>query len=116
MKQVPQGIPNEAPHPVNSLLILLGLVLTGALVGGVLGLLIGMICTGLTDIGTVTAALMGQADHLTFFRIVQGGSALGMFALPPFSLGLIEGDKYAYIPREHYGARSMYLLVLLIVW
>lgn len=114
-KQIHKDRPETVSHPFNSLLILLGLVFTGALVGGILALLIGMVLTGVTDMATITGALTGQTQDLAFFRIVQGGSALGMFALPPFFLGLIEGDKFAYIPRERPGTMALYLLTLLIV-
>lgn len=105
-----------APHPVNSLLILLGLVLIGAMVGGILGLLLGMMFTGVTDMAAVLGALSGQTEQLALFRIVQGGSSLGMFALPPIFLGLIEGRATAFIPRERPATLRLCLLAVVIVW
>lgn len=104
------------PHPVNSLLLLLGLVFTGALIGSIFGLLVGFLFTDVDDIAAVAGALLGQTEHLGFFRIVQAGSAVGMFLLPPIILGLIEGDKYQYIRRQQPGTLALYLLVLVIVW
>lgn len=84
------------PHPLQSLLLLMGLVFAGALLGGMVSLLLGMLLTGVSDWNVIGGVLTGDPEHLTLFRIVQGGSSFAMFALPPLLLGRIEGNAGKY--------------------
>lgn len=86
-----------AASPLSSFLLLMVLMLVGSLVGTLLGLLTAAFVTGTSDLNQIFAAMGDPAADLTFFRIVQAGSSVGMCVVPPLLLGLVEGSVSSYV-------------------
>jgi len=88
-----------ANHPAMSLTLLLALVFAGAILFGVLSVLVGLIAvSGGADISNLENLLSGNAANTDFLKIVQAGSSIGMFVLPPLLLSVIEKRRYDYLP------------------
>lgn len=97
------------PKPINSLLLLIGLVIVGSILGSIIGFVLAIVVTGETDVGELLSLAEGGGQNLTFLRTLQGGSSIGMFVLPPLVLGMIERNRGAYIPG---GITKMRLLTV----
>ncbi|HZH55376.1 MAG TPA: CPBP family intramembrane glutamic endopeptidase [Sphingobacteriaceae bacterium] len=89
---------SKAPHPVSSLLLLLVLMIVGSLVGTLLAMVIAVITSGMTDLSSIMLAMESPANDLNFFRIVQGGSSIGMCVIPALVLGMVEKRLHEYAP------------------
>lgn len=89
---------NQGNHPSISLLLLLALVFAGALIFGVLSVVVGLVVTGgATDIKDLEHILAGNTSKTDFIKIVQGGSSIGMFVVPALLMGIIEKRKSEYL-------------------
>lgn len=105
---------NTTASPVSSFLLLIVLMLVGSLVGTLLGLVTAAFVTGTSDLNYIFSALGNPAADLTFFRIVQAGSSIGMCVAPPLLLGLVEGNVRTYV-RMDGGLKVLdYLLVFIL--
>lgn len=88
----------KPPHAVSSLLLLLVLMIVGSLVGTILAMVVAVLTSGMTDMASIMFTLESPAYDLTFFRIVQAGSSIGMCVIPVLVLGLVEKRLQAYAP------------------
>lgn len=82
--------------PVRSLLVLLLLVFAGALIMGTASVFIGLLVTGVSS-GNMQDALTEGTSDVNFLKIVQAGSSIGMFVLPPLLIGVIEKRRHTYL-------------------
>lgn len=105
----------QFPKPLNSLLLLLGLVLVGALLGSIIGVVIAVLASGVTDMSEVMVLVEGGGQDLKFMRIIQGASSIGIFVLPPLVLSMIERGKRAYMPAGHIKMRWLILVFMISV-
>ena len=90
----------NASHPAKSLVWLLVLMVAGSLVVSILSILVALVATGVSDLSQMEALLSGQSGDMTFLKIVQAGSTIGTFILPPVMLALIEKNRSAYLRFE----------------
>ncbi len=85
-------------HPITSLILLLALVFAGAIVFGVLSVVIGLAITnGVAGIGNLERLLSGDMSNANFMKIVQAGSSIGMFVFPALLMGIIEKRQHPYL-------------------
>lgn len=106
----------QSPHPISSLLLLLVLMIVGSLVGSLLALVIAVLVSGIADMSEIMFYLESPDYDLTFFRIVQAGSSIGMCVIPPLVLGLVEKRLQTYAPFQASNLQiKHFILVFLVV-
>jgi len=85
-------------HPITSLILLLALVFGGAIVFGMLSMVIGLALTnGSAGLGNLEGLLAGDLSNANFLKIVQAGSSIGMFVVPALLMGVIEKRRHRYL-------------------
>ena len=101
--------------PLKSLILLLFLALSGAVVFGMIAVFIGLWATG-TPLGNLEEMLSGNASNVGFLKIVQGGSSIGMFVLPALVLGPAERHRYRYLDFNAKVNPSLWFMVVAVMF
>ena len=101
--------------PLKSLLLLLLLALLGAVVLGMISVFVGLLITGVPA-GDFANVLAGGISSVGFLKIVQAGSSIGMFVLPPLLLGLAEKHRYTYLDFRAPVNPSMWFMVIAVMF
>jgi len=103
-------------HPVVSLILLLTLVFGGALLIGALSIGIGLVATGGTGKAGISSILEVGTANIDFIKIVQAGSSMGMFVIPPLLFAAIERRKTHYLNFKSKVNPALWLLVIAIMF
>jgi len=101
--------------PVKSLILLLLLVFSGAIVMGAISVFIGLLATGVS-MGSVEETLSDSISNIGFLKIVQAGSSIGMFVLPALLMGVIEKHRHTYLDFRTEVNPSLWFLVVAILF
>ncbi len=101
--------------PVKSLILLLLLVFSGAIVMGAISVFIGLLATGVS-MGSVEETLSDSISNIGFLKIVQAGSSIGMFVLPALLMGVIEKHRHTYLDFRTGVNPSLWFLVVAILF
>ncbi len=113
------GAPHRAGgnHPLMSLIILLSMVFAGAVVFGVLSVMVALIATGgMRDLANLEGLLSGGTSNAAFLKIVQAGSSIGMFIVPALLMGVIERPRNRYLDFKTPVKPILWLLVIAIMF
>jgi len=106
---------HEGNHPMKSLILLLLLALSGAIVLGAISVIIGLLATG-ASIGNLEGALSKGTADAGFLKIVQAGSSIGMFVLPALLLGIAEKRQHTYLDFKAQVNPSLWFMVVAIMF
>jgi uncharacterized protein len=100
-------------HPFISLLLLLALALAGIIVFTVLACITGGAVYG---IGPLLEIASGKQTSLSFLKLIQIFSSIGMFVFPPLVLARLESRNWMAYLRLNRLTISLFLLTILIVF
>lgn len=103
-------------HPVVSLILLLTLVFGGALLFGALSIWIALVATGSADAAGISRFLEGDTSQIDFVKIVQAGSSIGMFVIPPLVFAIIEKRRTLYLDFKSKVNPTLWLLVIALMF
>src|SRR5690606_10738908 len=90
-------------HPVVSLIYLLLLMIAGAAILVICGLLAGMALYGPQSLMVLSGGSYDSPEAIGFLKTIQFSLSLGMFVLPPLVLARIERHRSVYF---RFGRRS----------
>lgn len=90
-------------HPVVSLIYLLLLMMAGAFILVICGLLAGMALYGPQSLMALSGGSYDTPEAVGFLKIIQFSLSLGMFVIPPLVLARIERHRSVYF---RFGKRS----------
>ncbi|PPK99642.1 CPBP family intramembrane glutamic endopeptidase [Parapedobacter indicus] len=105
----------EGSHPMKSLILLLLLAFSGAIVLGAISVFLGLFVAG-ASIGNLGDALSESTTHVGFLKIVQAGSSIGMFVLPALLLGIMEKREHTYLDFKTQVNPSLWFMVVAIMF
>lgn len=105
----------EANHPAKSLILLLLLAFSGAIVLGAISVFIGLLAMGISA-GNLGDALSVSTGNVGFLKIVQAGSSIGMFVLPALLLGIAEKRRHTYLDFKTSVNPSLWFMVVAIMF
>ncbi|WP_353196061.1 CPBP family intramembrane glutamic endopeptidase [Parapedobacter defluvii] len=105
----------EGNHPMKSLILLLLLAFSGAIILGAISVFIGLLATGV-PVGDLEGALSEGAADVDFLKIVQAGSSIGMFVLPALLLGITEKRRHTYLDFKTQVNPSLWFMVVAIMF
>jgi len=100
---------------MKSLMILLLLALMGAVILGLISVVLGLLVTGVST-GKLMDALSEGTTNIAFLKIVQAGSSIGTFVLPALLLGVIEKRRYTYLDFKTRVNPSLWFMVVAILF
>ncbi|MFC3200193.1 CPBP family intramembrane glutamic endopeptidase [Parapedobacter deserti] len=100
-------------HPATSLILLLAMVVAGAILFGIISLLIGLAVIGPTaGIDGLEGLLSGSSANADFLKIFQAGSSIGTFVLPALLLGVVEKQRYRYLYFKARAHPTLWFMVI----
>src|SRR5690606_13659842 len=105
----------EGNHPMKSLILLLLLAFSGAIVLGAISVFLGLFVAG-ASIGNLGDALSESTTHVGFLKIVQAGSSIGMFVLPALLLGNMEKRGHTYLDFKTQVNQALWFMVVAIMF
>lgn len=105
----------EGNHPMKSLTLLLLLVFSGAIVLGAISVFLGLLATGAAS-GNLEDALSESTANVSFLKIVQAGSSIGMFVLPALLLGIAEKRRHTYLDFNAPVNPSLWFMIIAILF
>src|SRR5690606_37436604 len=105
-----KGTHHAENHPLVSMILLLAMVFAGAILFGVLSVFIGVVASGgLESMGDL---LSGSPSNVGFLKIVQAGSSIGMFVIPPLLMGLVDKPRQRYLDFRAPSTPMLWLLAI----
>src|SRR5690606_9840919 len=105
-----KGTRHAENHPLVSMILLLAMVFAGAILFGVLSVFIGVVASGgLESMGDL---LSGSPSNVGFLKIVQAGSSIGMFVIPPLLMGLVDKPRQRYLDFRAPSTPMLWLLAI----
>lgn len=102
-------------HPVVSLILLLLLVFAGALMFGVFSIAIA-VAAGDGDITAIDQLLTVDMNNVAAIKIIQAGTSIGMFVLPPLLLAIVEKRQTHYLEFKSPVNPMLWLMVIAIMF
>lgn len=103
-------------HPGVSLILLLFLMAVGYFVVGGLFIFIALATTDIASASDLMASLEGEGNNAAALKVIQAGSSIGMFVLPPLLLPLLERKRSAYLDHRAPVPPSLWLIVLALMF
>lgn len=101
--------------PFNSLLWLLFFVFVCGVMFSLFSMFIALAVSDVSSLDQMQAVIAGESQDMLFLKIVQVGSSIGMFVLPPIFLGLVEKNAGAYLRFEGPITGRLTMLVALLI-
>lgn len=84
-------------HPAVSLILLLILVFAGALLFGVFSVAIVIATADKEGVTAIDQLLLADMANVTVVKIIQAGTSIGMFVIPPLLIAVIEKRRTRYL-------------------
>lgn len=103
-------------HPVVSLILLLTLVFTGALVFGVFSIVIASAVVSNGDVTAISRLIADGTANATVIKIIQAGTSLGMFVVPALLIAVVEKRRTRYLDFNSPVNPMLWLMIVAIMF
>ena len=103
-------------HPGVSLILLLFLMAVGYFVFGGLSIFIALATTNVASLSDLMATMEGAGTNAAALKVIQAGSSIGMFVLPPLLLPLLERRRSVYLNHTAPVPPSLWLIVIALMF
>ncbi len=103
-------------HPGVSLILLLFLMAVGYFVFGGLSVFVALAATDVSSVNDLMANLEGTGTNAAALKVIQAGSSIGMFVMPPLLLSVLERRRTTYLNHTTTVPPSLWLIVVALMF